>query len=130
MRRQHALHNESLCDHLLHNGQYNDWVVTTGFYSALHFVQHQLFPLTVGGNTYVNFEQYFAAEILNKNLKVSKHKAVLKLISSNLTACYPHYKSLYDMCMFSRYNNYVISPAKAQKARENLTEVKTLCPKP
>lgn len=46
MRKQHAIHNEEACDFLLSSNKFNDWVITTAFYSALHFVQHEIFPLT------------------------------------------------------------------------------------
>ena len=127
---EHALHNELLCDHLLEQGTYYDWVLTTAFYSALHFVNHQLFPFTYNGNSYANFDLYYDAEIINKKgPKMSKHAATIDLVSNHLIACYSPYKNLYDMCMTSRYNNYHVTKAKASKARSYLSAVKNCCSK-
>lgn len=130
MRKEHALHNESLCEHLLKHGSYNDWVVTTAFYSALHFVYHQLFPLTLSGTTYLNFNDYYHAEVKGKSMNLSKHAATVHLVSQELSPCYGAYKNLYDMCMFSRYNNYRVTPLKAKVAKSNLDIVKRNCQKP
>lgn len=129
MRKAHALHNEDLCDHLLANGQYNDWVVTSAFYSALHFVYHQLFPLTIQGTIHPDFNAYYDSEIKNKRVNLSKHAATVDLGSKELSACYGAYKGLYDMCMYSRYNNYRTTPHKARVAKSNLDMIKRNCVK-
>jgi len=80
MRKEHAEHNESLCELLLNNGNYNDWVITTAFYSAIHFVRHKIFPLdkydpqTGSQESFSNFNDY-----LNRFSRVDKnrkHKAI------------------------------------------------------
>ncbi|MBT1689113.1 hypothetical protein [Dawidia soli] len=129
MRKQHALHNESLCDHLLINGNYNDWVVTSAFYSALHFVYHELFPLVVANTTYLSFDDYYHTEIIGKNKRESKHRVTVDLVYYHLAPCYFAYKALFDMCMFARYNNYRTTPRKAKVAKSHLDVVKRQCPK-
>ncbi len=59
MRREHAEHNEALCRHLIAQGGFNDWVITTAFYGAMHFVYHQCFPLQIGNNTYGDFNEFY-----------------------------------------------------------------------
>lgn len=59
MKGKHAAHNEKACDYLLKSRLFNDWVITTAFYSALHYVQDEIFPLTEDRKTYNNFNIFF-----------------------------------------------------------------------
>lgn len=43
----HATHNEEVCSHLDDNTKYSDWIITTAFYSAMHFMKHKIFPLKI-----------------------------------------------------------------------------------
>lgn len=61
MSKEHANHNAELCDLLLNNGRFNDWVVTTAFYAALHFVNYILFPLKFQDKTFYNFNKYYSS---------------------------------------------------------------------
>ena len=84
MKKQHAIHNEEACKFLLTSKKFNDWVVTTAFYSALHFVQNELFPLTDNGQKYTDFNVYFGKVLKKKNKKLSKHSATIELVKINL----------------------------------------------
>ncbi|MBX7216157.1 MAG: hypothetical protein K1X90_04245 [Candidatus Kapabacteria bacterium] len=46
-KQGHALHNEQVCDYLAMHGGFSDWVVTTTFYSAIHWIEDYLFPCVV-----------------------------------------------------------------------------------
>lgn len=81
MRKEHGEHNEKLCDHLLSNGNYNDWVVTTAFYAALNFVKYQIFPFTWKGKQYNDFETYFNQA---ENRGVDKHESLKNLVCRNI----------------------------------------------
>ena len=59
MKKEHAEHNESACDYLLQSGKYNDWVVTTAFYSAMQYLHNELFPLEYNNAEYSNFNSYY-----------------------------------------------------------------------
>ena len=54
MKQEHAKHNEDACHYLNQSGKYNDWVITTAFYSAMHYVQYELFSMEVGDKAYDN----------------------------------------------------------------------------
>jgi len=58
-RRKHAIHNEQVCDYLLASNEFHDWVVTTAFYAALHFVQSDIFPLTYKKNKYLSLNTFY-----------------------------------------------------------------------
>lgn len=124
MKKQHAIHNEEVCDFLLTSKKFNDWVVTTAFYSSLHFVQHELFPLTDNGQKYTDFNIYFSKVLKKRNKKLSKHAATIDLVKTNLPMCSAYYRWLHDACMSARYNNYNVSEAKATTAKKHLLDLK------
>ncbi|RPA68440.1 hypothetical protein EF405_12345 [Cyclobacteriaceae bacterium YHN15] len=120
MRKKHAIHNEEACDYLLASNKFNDWVVTTAFYSALHFVQHEIFPISEIGETFSDLNSYYAKVLKKKNKGLSKHSATIQLVNSKLPKCSSYYRWLYDACMNSRYTNYSVSNKKAKLARDYL----------
>lgn len=131
MRRKHAEHNEALCRHLVRHGQFNDWVVTTAFYSAMHYVYHQLFPLKIGKDNYTDFNDFYHREGLTRyGRAASKHNVTVKLVFEFLKAAGPAYRGLHDMCFHARYKNYQISDAEAKAALQRLEIVKAACKKP
>ncbi len=42
---EYAQHNEKACKYLDKKPEFTDWVITTAFYSALHFVRYKIFPI-------------------------------------------------------------------------------------
>lgn len=125
--RSQAEHNARLCDLLLSNGQFNDWVITSAFYSALHYVEAHLFPLTLGSETYIDFDTYYAKKIMGT---INKHKARRELVALQLSSCSGAYNWLQDNCFNARYNSYVVKPEFAKKAKEKLAEIIAICDKP
>lgn len=120
MKKRHALHNEAACDFLLSGNQFNDWVVTTAFYAALHFVHHEMFPLTEGNQTYIDFTTYYSHILKRKNKQLTKHAATIQLVGLTLPSCAAYYRWLHDACMNARYRNYNVSSEKAGIARHHL----------
>lgn len=127
MSKPHAIHNEKACELLLSNGGFNDWVVTTAFYSSLHYTEHQIFPLIVGATTYNSFNEFYDSVL--KSRKVSKHNGKMSLVVSNLP-CGAQYRWLMDACMLARYIDYTTSPDIANKAKECLDIIKSYITKP
>lgn len=124
MKGKHAAHNEKACDYLLKSRLFNDWVITTAFYSALHYVQDEIFPLTEDRKTYNNFNIYFYKVLKKQNSKLSKHEATIQLVNLKLKSASSYYRWLHDSCMTTRYKNYIVSDDKAKKAREYLDALK------
>lgn len=121
MSKAHAEHNEEVCDYLLDSGNFHDWVVTTAFYSALHFAQDRIFPYYHSdGNAYDSFTEYF----LNCCNGISKHKATIDLVNKFDVQAGSQYKRLHDLCRTARYSSFKISKRKAQKARSTLNLLK------
>ncbi len=123
MSKEHAEHNEKLSDFLIEEGNYKDWVITTAFYSALHFVHNEIFPLTIGTDVYNNFNCYYNAII--KPLGKSKHHATKELVNLHIPNANGQYRWLFDSCMNARYSNYAVSREKALQAKSNLKSLKT-----
>jgi hypothetical protein len=123
----HALHNEKACDLLfsVSDGQFNDWVVTTAFYAALHFALYDLFPLEHNGIHYATFSDYHIA----LPLKITKHAAIRELVSDRSPYAM-QYRWLYGICMNARYINYKIPDRKAIQARQFLGFIKSGISKP
>ena len=129
MRKAHAEHNERLCILLLKDGSFNDWVVTTAFYSAVNFVKHQIFPLNYGGTKYADFDSYIAF-LLGQKPNVNPHKTLIELTRMHLINGKKEYRWLHDQCHTARYNNYIVSEDIAKEAKNKLDHIKSVCSKP
>lgn len=124
--RTHSQHNFEVCDFLLNDGRFYDWVITTAFYSALHHVQEEIFPFTdEKGNKYSTFEQYFSQSLKDGN-KISKHQLTIKLVEQRINGAGTLYRSLHDMCRTCRYRNYIVSAKKAKVAKSYLDKITKL----
>ena len=126
MREEHGKHNEELCIHLLEEGKFNDWAVTTAFYAALHYSQGVLFPLERETVRYSNFNDYYLFYLKKrKRARLSKHAAVMEVVRNERPQAYSPYKWLYDACMNARYKDFRISQKKAETAFARLDGLKT-----
>ncbi len=124
MSKIRAERNEAICSFLHDNGRWPDWVVTTAFYSALHYVRSRLFPLSLGDQVYRNFEEYCA---LNSHFRQDKHQLLLTLVFQHLRPAYESYRFLMNESKKARYNDYDTPRNIASKAVECLSTVKELC---
>ena len=127
VRLQHAQHNEATCDHLGKTDDFLDWVVTTAFYSALHYVEHRLFPRTekVKGAVvkYETFEDWYKAVGYN-----NKHSELRQLVQYSCPGYVSSsYRALLDSSYTARYRHYATSRPLADKARKDLENVKAYC---
>ncbi len=127
---KHALHNEEVCYFLKKQNKYNDWVVTIAFYSALHFIKSDLFPLlyTEKGKTikYITFEEMVRKRPLSKN----KHQYLVDLVYEERNNIGVDYEILRDLSNNSRYIDYQTDNSVVEKAIECLKNIKDDCYKP
>ena len=124
MKNEHARHNEEACTYLFQSGKYYDWVVTTAFYSAMHYVQNELFPIDIYNETYENFNVYYSSRYNHLIDRPSKHQATIELVKNRLVNCNRFYRWLYDECYTARYNNYHTTVEMANKAIKFLNNIK------
>jgi hypothetical protein len=123
MSRKHAEHYEAVCDFIHAGEHWPDWVVTTAFYSALHYVRSIIFPLTEGESTYQNFDEYCASQ--SGYGRLDKHQLLASLVFTHLRPAFEAYEFLMNASRKSRYNGYDIPPALADKARNHLRTIKS-----
>ena len=91
-----AKHNECLCKYLAEDPSldYKDWLITAAFYSALHYIEANLYadpstPRHVDTSCPPGY---------------SKHDWRLRLVAENYSLeCYKSYKKLFDASMAVRY---------------------------
>jgi hypothetical protein len=124
MSLEWAKHNEELCIQLHSEGKWNDWVVTTAFYSTVQYVDHALFPLKIKDAEYKNFEEYYSQLPYGRR---SKHEVRLDLVFTHLRKAHDAFKWLYNTCKTARYNNYDLSSELADRAVLKLKVVKSCC---
>jgi hypothetical protein len=123
MSLAHAQHNEELCDHLNVDKKFRDWIVTSAFYSALHYVEYQLFPFTIGPTEYQTFDVYYGAFKKNND---NKHDARKRLVYSNVhSKAGAAYNRLKDLCWTARYYDYDIEEEESNTAVIDLGIVKS-----
>jgi hypothetical protein len=124
---EHALHNEKVCDVLHKHKDFKDWVITTSFYSAIHFISHKLFPLKVQIDgktiTVTSFENY----CLVNNIIRGKHGAFSRLVEEKLSEISNQYNHLKDMSWTARYHRYKFDESISRLARQRLIDIKKAC---
>lgn len=121
----HGERNKTLAEDLNNGKKYYDWVITTSFYSAIHFLEDLLIPSTIGAQECKNIQ-----EVKNAYNLRGRHIARLKLIQMNAPLDIAiGYKWLDDRSRYSRYTTYKITPAEASKALQYLNAIHTHCSK-
>ncbi|MGI9526349.1 MAG: hypothetical protein ACR2MS_04470 [Weeksellaceae bacterium] len=118
-RLTHAQRNKSLSEDLKLGGKYYDWVITTSFYSSIHFLENKLLPINIGGVTCDSIQK-----VKNAYQQKGRHIARLKLIQINAPVDIAiGYKWLDDKSRFSRYTTYKVTVTEADKALQYLGKI-------
>ncbi len=121
----HAKHNEDVCTHLAENTKYSDWIITTAFYSAMHYMRYNLFPLTTKKNGVDVKANDFDHYCLVMDQVGRKHNVLRKLVEekapSDIAAAY---NQMLDSSWTARYSRYKFSEKVAKLAKKRLTAIK------
>lgn len=100
-RKNHALHNEAVCDYLELREEFADWIITTAFYAALQFLSYKIFPFEVpaieGKKTRIDTIDDFY--LYRNSNKLSKHELLADLVEKHCTKISPDYDWLLSMSM-------------------------------
>ena len=123
----HALHNEDVCNYLNQEKTFNDWVVTTAFYSARYFIEDKLFPLKYNDKEYNNFETFYADIYKYKINSINRHSALKVLIERHCPKIASTYRNLFDSCQNARYSDYRIPQHMKNHALNKLKVIKGFC---
>ncbi|MEO8760151.1 MAG: hypothetical protein ABI388_03485 [Bacteroidia bacterium] len=125
--RDHGKHNKSVCDklHLQDEFKCNDWVITTAFYSAIHYLDHALFPYKHSDGSMFN-DINDAHKVIRKQ---SKHQTREYLVNQKINHHAVDYNFLMSECWNARYSNYDVNPAIANLAVKKLESIIKFCDK-
>lgn len=124
-KRNHADHNEKACKYLYKAGDFSDWVITTAFYSVIHYVDSCLFPdsyeLPDGKiKNCISIDDYYRKCYQND----SKHEIRRQLVEDRLPEIQIQFKWLKEQSSQLRYTDYNTTSDEADKAIENLDKIK------
>jgi hypothetical protein len=131
----HASHNLKAHNFIKDSGSFEDWQITTAFYSALKFFEGCLFPSTYlhpnkedkkekkDFNTYNEYKQIFI-----RFCQGTPHDAMKRFVKYNTTEeIWSSYNDLYDLCHNSRYKNYQIENEELEIALNSLDNIRLYC---
>jgi len=124
---EHANHNHEAFQYIRSSEKFNDWAITTAFYSALHFVRARAQKIGI----FQEFESWYAAENqreqMNGNRRFNGHEAT-KILASRLSRdCGLEYDRLLSWAKNSRYNDYKVSRDRVKCAAHGLEKIKSTC---
>lgn len=120
---EHARHNARTCEYLDQGGDFNDWVVTTAFYAALHYVEAAIFPFAPGETTYQSFNEYCK----ENPSREGKHKRRSTLVYRHLITIHGEYDWLKNQSWTARYNDYHTSDRVKETALRHLRSIQSIC---
>ncbi len=122
-RKLHGERNKKLSSELFIGKVYYDWVITTAFYSAIHFVEDKILPCKVTSEYCRNISEVKKAYRMN-----GRHSSRERLVFDNLPLKIAvKYKWLDDKSRYSRYTTFKITPTEADKAQQYLKEIREAC---
>ncbi len=127
---EHAKHNESVCNFIAHKQDFADWVVITAFYSAMHFVDHKMFPLPMKTDDGHRFKLKTIDEYkLFVKSEKDKHSVRVDLVKDKCPLIKAQFFWLYNTCKTARYMSYEFPKPReiATLAKDNLSAVKKFC---
>jgi len=125
----YAKHNEKACKYLDKKPEFTDWVITTAFYSALHYVRYKIFPISITSRTgkklkINDFENYFR---VNNPMGLSKHSLLSNLVEEKHVEIADDYNKLRDISWSARYSNYKYPREVSNDAKKRLDNIKKYC---
>lgn len=124
MKKEHAERNEQLNDKLIAENIYKDWIVTTAFYSAIHFVEHKIFSTSKiwHGQNVKNLEEAHSA--IPSIHRRSRHETRGALVKTYLSQVSVQYDFLRKQSQIARYIDYKVSNSLAIQAKGCLNKIK------
>jgi hypothetical protein len=120
MKREHGKHNKAVCDklHLQSDLDCNDWVLTTAFYSSIHFFDHLLFPCEYKGATFQDINEAFKI-LKNPN----KHETRGVLVAYKYPLLGGDYNFLKEGCYNARYYEFRVNERISDTAVQRLEKI-------
>lgn len=122
MKREHGQHNKKVCDYLNLKCEetFHDWITTTAFYSAIHFLDHALFPCTYGDKIFKDINE---AHSFLRHQSNSKHNTRFVLLNKTLPKHANDYNFLIEESQNARYYNYQVNEVISNRAVNALGKI-------
>lgn len=117
----HANHNVRVCNYLGKKEDYGDWVITSAFYSAVHFVRHLILPCKIGDTKYTDFDALCKD---HKNMGEGRHGFQRSYVQIHYPEIDFEYSKLHDMAVISRYRRYNYTREQANTAKGYMQTIK------
>ena len=125
--REHALHNEKVCNHLNDQTHFYDWIITTAFYASLHYIKYKIFPFKFVLNNKPVVAQTFDIYCIRCNKRSGKHAILSSLVEKHHSNIAVAYNKLKDLSWTARYNDYQYDKDVSDEALYLLKEIKEYC---
>lgn len=122
-KKLHGERNKMLSGELFSGKKYYDWVITTAFYSAIHFVEDKILPCEVSTKLCKNISEVKSAYKMNGRHS-SRERLVFEKLPLGIAA---KYKWLDDKSRYSRYTTFKVTNTEADKAQQYLKEIYEAC---
>jgi hypothetical protein len=105
---EHAKHNEEVYRYLYNKPEFCDWIITTAFYSAIHYVRHKMVPceLTLKDGKTHKFEDFESLFASHRRSEEGRHGFQLRWIRDNHGEISISYRRLHELSNEARYLNY------------------------
>ncbi|NLW30304.1 MAG: hypothetical protein GXY77_02480 [Fibrobacter sp.] len=130
---KHANHNKEACEHIGTVQKYPDWMITTAFYSALHFIDSKIFPTDIECNNKKikcsSIDNYFAilkrrsADIPPKH--VIRKQLACKQMNSDISSRFERLSNASSTARYSNYNAFTFK--QAQQFHSDLCAIEDFC---
>ena len=125
---QHAEHNREVYLYLCQKPEFCDWIITTAFYSAIHYVRFRMLPFEVTYKTtktvYSEFESLFNA--LRKDNE-GRHGFQLKWVGTHYSEIKFSYRRLHELSNEARYINYQFPSEIIPEIYTHLERIRIFC---
>ena len=129
---EHANHNFSAFSKIKELNEFDDWVVTTAFYSALKYMESDLFPGTYmhpvkqvedSFETFDNYKKSHAS-IMRKNAHALLLDLIEEVYMENNGELVMSYQDLKDNCWNARYMDYKVDKDIVELCVEAIETIK------
>lgn len=124
----HAKHNEQVCNHLNNHNGFSDWVITTAFYSATHYVRNKIIPFvkkgSKGNKRFTDFESLYNSDRVGS---MGRHEYTIYHLSKHHPQIQKDFRILKDLANTARYINYQMGAETANNARTLMRDIRDYC---
>ncbi len=129
MTLKHAKHNEKACKHLNSNGEFKDWIITTAFYSAIHYVDHSLFPNQYEDPSTKKIKHFKSLDFYFTHTDRTKPKHEIRhdLVDEHLPEISDQFQTLKENCSNARYVDYRFDKDVSDLCVTCLDDIKEIC---